>query len=118
MVKLLALLCVILCFLACNHNPESITMVEWIDFVKYGGQTYAGDWNVTTVAEENIGELLGYVEHVVPHEIKNFEEYTVPDNASPFRSAGTPFYDIPATENAIAVYDANEDVYYLYQLDE
>ncbi len=140
MIKLLAVLCVILCFLACNHNTEppeeteenptetvrpetekseeegQIVLVDWIDFVKYGGQTYEGDWSVTTITKEHIGELLGYVEHTVPSLVER--GYIVPDNASPFRSVGTSFYDIPAMENAIAVYDANEEVYYLYRLDE
>lgn len=93
-------------------------MVEWIDFVKYNGQTYKGDWSVTTVAEENIGKLLGSIENSVPSEIRNFSEYTVPDNASPYRSVGTPFYAVPDNENAIAVYDKNKDTYYLYQLKE
>ena len=33
-------------------------MVEWIDFVKYNGQTYEGDWSKTTVPLENIGETV------------------------------------------------------------
>ena len=102
---LLIVLCVILCLLACNHGPEksaetasppiaetventniedgTIALVDWTDFVKYNGQTYEGDWGETTVSLEHVGNLLGCIEHSVPSEIRNFEEYTVPDNASP-----------------------------------
>jgi hypothetical protein len=91
-------------------------MVEWIDFVKYNGLTYKGDWSKTTVPLENIGELLGSVENSVPSEIWNFSEYTVPDNASPYRSVGTSFYAVKDNENAIAVYDKTNDTYYLYKI--
>ena len=137
---LLIVLCVILCLLACNHGPEksaetasppiaetventniedgTIALVDWTDFVKYNGQTYEGDWGETTVSLEHVGNLLGCIEHSVPSEIRNFEEYTVPDNASPGRSVGTPFYAVYDNETAIAVYDENQDTYYLYQLKE
>ena len=142
MIKLLLIvLGIILCLLACTHTAdetaetasppivETITeepepeegqlaMVEWIDFVKYNGQTYEGDWGETTVPLENIGELLGSVENSVPSEIWNFSEYTVPDNASPYRSVGTPFYAVRDSENAIAVYDKTNNTYYLYQIRE
>ena len=137
---LLIVLCVILCLLACSHGPDetaetasppiaetventnledgTIALVDWTDFVKYNGQTYEGDWGETTVSLEHVGNLLGCIEHSVPSEIRNFEEYTVPDNASPGRSVGTPFYAVPDNENAIAVYDANREIYYLYELTE
>ncbi|MBE6709772.1 MAG: hypothetical protein E7579_01500 [Ruminococcaceae bacterium] len=142
MIKLLLIvLGIILCLLACTHTAdetaetasppivETITeepepeegqlaMVEWIDFVKYNGQTYEGDWGETTVPLENVGKLLGYIENSVPSEIRNFEEYTVPDNASPYCSVGTPFYAVTNNENAIAVYTKNKDTYYLYQIRE
>jgi len=140
MIKLLLIvLGIILCLLACTHTadetaetasppmveavaeePEegTITLVDWIDFVKYNGQTYEGDWGETTVPLENVGKLLGYIENSVPSEIRNFEEYTVPDNASPSRSIGTPFYAVNDNENAIAVYTKNKDTYYLYQIRE
>lgn len=140
MIKLLLIvLGIILCLLACTHTadetaetasppivetiteePEegTITLVDWIDFVKYNGKTYEGDWGETTVPLENIGKLLGYIENSVPSEIRNFEEYTVPDNASPSCSIGTPFYAVTNNENAIAVYTQNKDTYYLYQIRE
>jgi len=140
MIKLLLIvLGIILCLLACSHPTEetaetasppiaetiheepeegTIAMVEWTDFVKHDGQTYEGDWGETTVPLENVGKLLGYIENSVPSEIRNFEEYTVPDNASPYRSIGTPFYTVKDTENAIAVYDKTNDTYYLYQIRE
>lgn len=140
MLKLLLItLCIILCLLACNRQPEEsaetaappvaeraetnekepdlIIYVEWSDFVKYNGLTYEGNWNETTVPLENVGKLLGYIENHVPSEIYT-EDYTVPDNASPNRSIGTPFYAVYDNENAIAVYDKNKDTYYLYQLKE
>jgi hypothetical protein len=134
---LLIVLCIILCLLSCSRQTEEsaetavppiaetaetedgpIALVDWIDFVKYGGRTYAGDWGETTVPMENVGKLLGYIENHVPSEIRNFEEYTVPDNASPSRSTGSPFYAVTGSENAIAVYDNHRETYYLYQLDE
>ena len=137
---LLIVLCIILCLLSCSRQTEEsaetavppiaetaenaetedgpIALVDWIDFVKYNGQTYAGDWGETTVPMENVGKLLGYIENHVPSEIRNFEEYTVPDNASPTRSTGSPFYAVTGSENAIAVYDNHRETYYLYQLDE
>jgi len=140
MIKLLLIvLGIILCLLACSHPTEetaetasppiaetiheepeegTIAMVEWTDFVKHDGQTYEGDWGETTVPLENVGKLLGYIENSVPSEIRNFEEYTVPDNASPYRSIGTPFYTVNDTETAIAVYEKNKDTYYLYQIRE
>lgn len=142
MIKLLLIvLGIILCLLACTHttketaetasppiletidkNPEkeegTITLVDWIDFVKYNGQIYEGDWGETTVPLENVGKLLGYIENSVPSEIRNFDEYTVPDNASPFCSIGTPFYAVNDSENAIAVYIKNKETYYLYQIHE
>ena len=137
MIKLLLImLCIILCLLACNHpeeeaaetasppiaatvneEPERIIYVEWTDFVKYGGQTYEGDWGETTVPLENIGKLLGYIENSVPSVIYT-EDYTVPDNASPSREIGSPFYAVADNENAIAVYDSRKNTYYLYKLDE
>ncbi len=136
---LLIVLCIILCLLACNQKPEEsaetasppiaetientenegspIALVDWIDFVKYNGQTYEGDWGETTVPLENVDKLLGYIEHSVPSEIRNFEEYTVPDNASPSHSVGTPFYAVLDNENAVAVFDNHRDTYYLYILD-
>ena len=140
MIKLLLIvLGIILCLLACTHTadetaetasppiveavteePEegTITLVDWIDFVKYNDQTYEGDWSKTTVPLENIGELLGSVENSVPSEIWNFSEYTVPDNASPYRSVGTLFYAVRDSDNAIAVYDKTNNTYYLYQIRE
>ncbi|MBR5312967.1 MAG: hypothetical protein IKU40_08815 [Clostridia bacterium] len=94
------------------------SMVDWTDFVKYDGQTYKGDWGVTTVPPENVEKLLGYIENHVPSEIWNFEEYTVPDNASPHHSIGTPLYAVADNENAVAVYDNIKNIYYLYQLKE
>lgn len=137
---LLIVLCIILCLLACNHRPEEsaetasppiaeiaetneepegklIALVDWIDFVKYNGLTYEGDCGETTVPLENVGKLLGYIENHVPSEIYT-EDYTVPDNASPSRSIGAPFYAVLDNENAIAVYDKNKNTYYLYQLKE
>lgn len=140
MIKLLLIvLGIILCLLACTHPTEetaeiasppivetineeteegTIAYVDWIDFVKYNGQTYEGDWSETTVPLESVGKLLGYIENSVPSEIRNFGEYTVPDNASPYRSIGTPFYTVNDSENAIAVYEKNKDTYYLYQIRE
>jgi len=140
MIKLLLIvLGIILCLLACTHPTEEtaetasppivetvteepeegqLAMVEWIDFVKYNGQTYEGDWGETTVPIENVGKLLGYIENSVPSEIRNFGEYTVPDNASPYRSIGTPFYTVNNIETAIAVYDKTNNIYYLYQIRE
>ena len=137
---LLIVLCIILCLLSCNHEPVEntetdspavetietepeteevpIAYVSWSDFVKYNGQRYEGDWNETTVLSENIVKLLGYIENSVPDEIENFSEYTVPDNASPHRPVGTPFYSVKDNENAIAVYDNDKNSYYLYQLKE
>lgn len=141
MIKLLLiLLCIILCLLACNHpmeetaetasppiaenaaeetaEPVQLVLVDWIDFVKYNDQTYEGDWGETTVPLENVGKLLGYIENSVPSEIRNFGEYTVPDNASPSRGIGTPFYAVLDSENAIAVYDQTKDTYHLYTIKE
>ena len=137
---LLIVLCVILCLLACSNGSEesaetasppiaetaepekepsqTIVLVDWTDFVKYNGQTYEGDWNETAVSLENVGKLLGYIEQDVPSHIENFEEYTVPDNASPSREVGTPFYAVLGDENALAVYDDIKGHYYLYQLNE
>lgn len=142
MIKLLLIvLCIFLCLLACSHPTEEtaetasppiaettdeepktedgpIALVDWIDFVKYNNQTYEGDWGETTVPLENVGKLLGYIENSVSSEIRNFGEYTVPDNASPSRSVGTPFYAVSDSENALAVYDSHRDTYYLYQIRE
>ena len=136
---LLIVLCVILCLLACNHGPEKSAetasppiaigetvardtpapvYIEWSDFVKYNGQIYEGDWNETEVPLEKVGKLLGYTDNDVPSYIENFEEYILPDNASPFRIFGSPFYAVLDNESTIAVYDENQDTYYLYQLKE
>ncbi len=136
---LLIVLCIILCLLACNHKPEESAetasppsaigetaardtpapfYIEWSDFVKYNGQIYEGDWNETEVPLENVGKLLGYTDNDVPSHIENFEEYILPDNASPFRIFGSPFYAVLDNENAIAVYDENRESYYLYILEE
>ena len=137
---LLIVLCIILCLLSCSRQTEEsaetavppiaetveneeteeepIAWVSWSDFVKYNGQTYQGDWNETTVPLENVGKLLGYIENHVPSEIRNFDEYTAPDNASPSRETGSPFYAVTGSENAIAVYYKPADTYYLYILEE
>ncbi len=149
MVKLLALLCVILCFLACNYNTETVeeteeepvsehaetetlekpnpisappeeevvaevTMVEWTDFIKFNGQSYYGDWRETTIDAASVGELLGKVESTVPSEIKNFDEFVVPENASFLCPDGTEFYTVTDNENAIAAFVDGQ--YYLYEL--
>ena len=136
---LLIVLCIILCLLSCSRQTEESAetavppiavretiardtpapvQIEWSDFVKYNGQIYEGDWNETEVPLENVGKLLGYTDNDVPSYIENFEEYILPDNASPFRIFGSPFYTVLDNENAIAVYDENNETYYLYQLDE
>lgn len=123
---LLIVLCLILCLLSCTNvgqestdtAPTNITaIVDWIDFVKFNGQSYAIDQNAKTVSEDSLGDFLGCIENTVPFEIENYESYTVPDNASPSRAVGSEIYAVTDDENAIAVYDISEKTYYLYRLE-
>ena len=98
------------------ETEEGYALVDWMIFVRYNGRSYTRDFSEPTVIPENqIGEMLGRVEHNPPTMVP--VDYEEPDLLSFGYRIGAPFYAIkdvnPAYE--IAVYDADTAEYHRLQ---
>ena len=105
-----------------THTAESVTeeevyaLVDWMIFVRYNGRSYTRDFSEPKVIpEDQIGEMLGRVEHNPPTMVP--VDYEEPDLLAFGYRIGAPFYEIkdvnPAYE--IAVYDADTEEYHRLQ---
>lgn len=80
--------------------------VSWDDYIKINGVMYIGDWGVTEVPEDMIGEKIGEVTQGPPQtyidENGNMQDMTPEDGSSYIRAAGTELFSIIDTEDSIA----------------
>lgn len=90
--------------------------VAWEDFVKLNGTTYSGDWRVTEVVADCVGEKIGEVTCGVPKvyadEKGNITFVEPEDGASYLCNIGTELFAVTSRENAIAA--LVDGKYYLY----
>jgi len=90
--------------------------VDWANFIKLDGVSYIGDWEVTEVSPDKIGEKIGEVTCGVPTvyadsegNIHNLE----PEDGAAFGCPdGTEIFSVIGEENAVAAYVKGK--YYLY----
>ena len=75
------------------ETEEGYALVDWMIFVRYNGRSYTRDFSEPTVIPENqIGEMLGRVEHNPPTMVP--VDYEEPDFLSYGYRIGAPFYAI------------------------
>ncbi len=89
---------------------------DWADFIKLDGVTYVGDWRMTEVAVDCIGEKMGEVTCGVPtiytDGLGNITSSEPEDGASYLCNIGTELFVVTDKENAIAA--LVDGKYYLY----
>ncbi len=90
--------------------------VDWLDFIKLDGVSYIGDWRVTEVSADLIGEKIGEVTCGVPTVYTdgagNTTSMEPEDGAAFICGIGTEIFSVTNNENVIvALVDGS---YYLY----
>lgn len=90
--------------------------VDWLDFIKIDGVSYIGDWHVTGVPAELIGEKIGEVTCGVPTVYTDGAGNTTstePEEGASFLcEIGTELFSVTGDENVIAA--LVDGTYYLY----
>ena len=93
--------------------------VDWTDFIKIAGIIYNGDWRVTEVSSDKIGEKIGEISCGVPKVYTdgkgNVYDDAPADGASYLCKIGTEIFSIIDNDNAIAALVNGK--YYLYTSD-
>ena len=75
------------------ETEEVFALVDWMIFVRYNGRSYTRDFSEPMVIpEDQIGEMLGRVEHNPPSMVP--VDYEEPDLLSFGYRIGAPFYEI------------------------
>ncbi len=95
---------------------EVFALVDWMIFVRYNGRSYTRDFSEPTVIpEDQLGKMLGRVEHNPPTMVP--VDYEEPDFSSFGYRIGAPFYEIEGVNPAyeIAIYDADPGEYHRLQ---
>jgi len=90
--------------------------VDWMDFIKLDGVSYIGDWRVTEVSADWIGEKIGEVTCGVPKVYTdgagNVSSVEPEDGAAFICKIGTEIFSVIGNDNVIAAYVDGK--YYLY----
>lgn len=90
--------------------------VDWNDFIKLDGVSYIGDWRVTEVAADRIGEKIGEITCGVPKVYTdgkgNVSSMEPEDGAAFICGIGTEIFSVIGNDNVIAAYVDGK--YYLY----
>ena len=102
-----------------EDNGESMgyeVPVDWTDFIKLDGVSYRGDWRVTEVAADCIGEKIGEITCGVPTVYTDGAGNTTsmePEDGAAFLCAiGTEIFSVIGNDNVVAAYVDGK--YYLY----
>ena len=100
-----------------NTEPVQYEVpTDWADFIKLDGVTYVGDWRMTEVAADCVGEKIGEVTCGVPKVYTDGAGNTTssePENgASYLCNIGTELFVVTDSENTIAA--LVDGKYYLY----
>lgn len=101
-----------------TEPPEALMQVcvDWMNFIKLDGVSYVGDWEVTEVSPDEIGEKIGEVTCGVPNvysdahgNVFNLE----PDDGAAFGCPiGTEVFSVVGRDNSVAALVGGK--YYLY----
>ncbi len=102
-----------------EDNEESMQYevpVDWMDFIKLDGVSYIGDWHVTEVSAELIGEKIGEVTCGVPTVYTdgagNTTSMEPEDGAAFLCTIGTELFSVIGNDNVVAA--LVDGKYYLY----
>jgi len=99
-----------------NEELTQHVCVDWNDFIKLDGVSYRGDWRVTEVATDLIGEKIGEVTCGVPTVYTdgagNMSSMEPEDGAAFICKIGTEIFSVIGNDNVIAAYVDGK--YYLY----
>ena len=102
-----------------EDNEESmqyVVCVDWMDFIKLDGVSYIGDWRVTEVSAELIGEKIGEVTCGVPTVYTdgtgNTTSMEPEDGAAFICGVGTELFSVIGNDNVVAA--LIDGKYYLY----
>ena len=99
-----------------NEELTQYVCVDWNDFIKLDGVSYRGDWRVTEVAADLIGEKIGEVTCGVPTVYTdgagNMSSMEPEDGASFLCAIGTELFSVIGNDNVIAA--LVDGKYYLY----
>lgn len=92
--------------------------VDWANFIKLNGVTYIGDWEVTEVSTDKIGEKIGDVTCSPPTVYTdsegNIDDIEPEDGAAFGCPVGTEVFSVIGDENSVAAYVKGK--YYLYTI--
>ena len=90
--------------------------VDWANFIKLNGITYIGDWEVTEVSTDKIGEKIGEVTCTPPtiyaDSEGNIDDIKPEDGAAFGCPIGTEVFSVIGDESSVAAYVKGK--YYLY----
>ena len=94
--------------------------VDWMDFIKLDGITYIGDWGVTEVSADRIGEMIGVITRGVPKVYTdgagNVSSSEPENRSASLRGIGTKVFSVADNDKAVAaLFDGK---YYLYVSEE
>lgn len=102
-----------------GENEESMryeVCVDWMDFIKLDGITYIGDWGVTEVSADRIGEKIGEVICGAPKVYTDGAgnvSSSEPENGAAFLcEMGTEIFSVVDSEKTVAAFVDGK--YYLY----
>lgn len=110
-----------------NHMPENgekslryEVPVDWMDFIKLDGITYIGDWGVTEVSADRIGEMIGVITRGVPKvytdSAGNVSSSEPENRSASLRGIGTKVFSVADNDKAVAaLFDGK---YYFYVSEE
>lgn len=107
-------------FVGCNKQQPDVMRyevpVEWTDFIKFDGVSYRGDWQVTEVSADLIGEKIGEVTCGVPTVYTdgagNTTSMEPEDGASFLCAIGTELFSVTGDDTVVAA--SVDGKYYLY----
>ena len=102
-----------------TEKLEYAVCVDWANFIKLDGVTYIGDWEVTEVSPDKIGEKVGEVTSNPPTIYADSDgniDDIEPNNGAAFGCPiGTEVFSVIGEENAVAA--CVKGKYYLYIVD-
>ncbi len=123
MKKRIAIIVTLLCVLGLtgcggkdNQEYPYEVPVEWNDFIKLDGISYLGDWQMTELSADQIGEKIGEVSCGAPKVYTdgagNISSMEPEDGAAFICEIGTELFSVKGNEHVIAAFVNGK--YYLY----
>lgn len=99
-----------------TEQERYMVCVDWANFIKLNGVTYIGDWEVTEVSPDKIGEKIGEITCSPPTVYAdsegNIDDIKPEDGAAFGCPIGTEVFSVIGEESSVAAYVKGK--YYLY----